>query len=102
MEQLLSILYAAALVESIVNIIKNIKNRADVSLWYWASLIVSILISVLVSYNWDLDMFSMVLGEGKLPLVGAVLTGIIVSRGSNVVHDLILTLEGFKSRFNTQ
>ncbi len=102
MEQLLSILYAAALVESIVNIIKNLKNREDVSLWYWASLIASILISILVSYNWDIDMFSMLLGEGKLPLVGAILTGLIVSRGSNVVHDLILTLEGFKNRLKAQ
>jgi hypothetical protein len=99
MEQALSILYAAALVESIINVIKNLRNREDADVYYWASLVASILISVLVSYNWDLDLFSMLLGEGRIPLVGAVLTGFIASRGSNVVHDLILTLEGFKNRF---
>jgi len=97
--EILSILYAAALVESIVNIIKNLRDREDADVFYWASLVVSILISVLVTYNWDVDMFSMLLGEGKLPLVGGVLTGLIVARGSNVAHDLILTLEGFRNRF---
>lgn len=96
---LLSILYATALVESIVTVIKNIKNRKDTSGWYWASLIASISISVLVTYNWDLDLFSWLLGVGKIPLVGAVLTGFIVARGSNVVHSLIDTLEGFRERF---
>lgn len=101
MEPLISVLYAAALVESIVNIIKNIKNREDTSVWYWISLIASIGISVLVSYNWDLDMFSMLLGEGKLPLVGAILTGLIVARGSNVAHDLLVILDGFKNRIRS-
>ena len=101
MEQLLSILYVAALVESIVTVVKNAKNRKDTTLWYWASLIASISISVLVTYNWDVDIFSMLLGPGNIPLVGAVLTGFIAARGSNVVHDLIDTLEGFRNRFRT-
>lgn len=102
MAQLLSVLYVAALVESIVSIIKNAKNRKDTSIWYWISLIVAIGISVLVTYNWDVDIFTMLLGDPKILLVGPILTGIIASRGANVVHDLIDSLEGFKGRFKIE
>ena len=80
--------FAAILVEGIVNIVRELKtNEKD---WrYWASLVIAIGISVLVAYNWDLDLFSEVLGDGKIPFVGAVLTGIVFSRGSNYLADLV-------------
>lgn len=91
MNELLPILAAAVLVEGIVTIIRNLKDP-DKDWKYWVSLVVSLLVSILVVYNWELDLFSAILGVGLIPLVGIVLTGIIVSRGSNYVADLIKLL----------
>ncbi len=91
MNELLPILAAAVLVEGIVTIIRNLKDP-DKDWKYWVSLVVSLLVSILVVYNWELDLFSAILGVGLIPLVGIVLTGNIVSRGSNYVADLIKLL----------
>ena len=86
---------AAVLVESIVNFVQTIKSRQ--SDWrYWASLIVGVLAGVVVAVNWDLDLFSSVLGEGQLPLVGGVLTGLILARGSNYVSDVVKLLNSHR------
>lgn len=87
------IVIVGILIESIINIVKNIQER-ETSWKYWASLALGILISVLVAVNWDLDLFRLVgLPEGRLPFVGAVLTGLVLSRGSNVINDLIKLIQ---------
>jgi len=91
MDDFLTILFAAVLVEGLVNMIRNIKEK-ETDWRYWASLVAAIGVSILVSYNWDLDLFSAVLGEGQLPLVGAILTGLLVARGSNYVSELLKLL----------
>lgn len=92
MQVFITILFAAVLVESIVNLIDNINDK-ETSWKYWASLIVGIAVSVLVAVNWNLDFFKMAeFSEPMIPHVGAVLTGFILSRGSNVVSDLIKML----------
>lgn len=89
METFLTLLTTALLIEAIINVITNIQEK-DTSWKYWASLVLGIMISVLVAYNWDIDLFKMVgFPEGNIPYVGALLTGLILSRGSNVVSDLI-------------
>ncbi len=89
MENFATIIYGAILIESIVNIIKNIKEK-ETSWKYWGALGLGVLTGVLVAYNWSIDLFSAVgMPEGKIPYVGAVLTGLILSRGSNVIHDII-------------
>lgn len=89
METFTTIIVAALLIEAIINIIKNIKEK-ETSWKYWASLIFGIALSVLVAYNWNIDLFKMIgMPEGQIPYVGAILTGLILSRGSNVVSDLI-------------
>ena len=89
METFTTLIVAAVLVEAIINIIKNIKEK-ETSWKYWASLGVGILVGVLVAFNWRIDLFEMLgMPVGRLPYVGAILTGLILSRGSNVVSDLI-------------
>lgn len=87
MADALVVLYSAALVESLVNIIRTI--RAKETDWrYWVSLAFSIGVSLLVTWNWEVDLFSLLLGVGRIPLIGSILTGFIVARGSNAVSDL--------------
>jgi hypothetical protein len=84
----LPILYGAILVEAVVNMVHNLREK-ERNWKYWVALVAAIITSVLVTYNWNLDLFSLVLGEGRIPFVGAVLTGVIVSRGANVFNDLV-------------
>ena len=84
-----TVIYAAVLIEAIINIVKNIQEKTT-SWKYWASLVLGIMVGVLVAYNWSIDLFSAIgMPEGKIPFVGAVLTGLILSRGSNVVNDIL-------------
>ena len=89
METFMVLIVAALLVEAIVNIINNIQEK-ETSWKYWASLGFGIVISVLVAFNWSIDIFQIMgMPDGQIPYVGAILTGLILSRGSNVVSDLI-------------
>ena len=89
MENFATVIYAAVLIEAIINIVKNIQEKTTA--WkYWTSLVLGIMIGVLVAYNWSIDLFSAIgMPEGRIPYVGAILTGLILSRGSNVISDLI-------------
>lgn len=89
MQSFMTVVLAALLIESIVNIVENIKEK-ETNWKYWASLIIGIVISILVAINWNIDLFLLAgFVDGRFPLLGPVLTGIIISRGSNVVSDLI-------------
>lgn len=89
MDTFVTFALVAVLIEGIVHIVQNIQEK-ETSWKYWASLILGIVISVLVAVNWNLDLFKMAgLPEGQIPYVGAVLTGIVLSRGSNYISDLV-------------
>lgn len=89
MEVLSVFILAAILIESVVNVIQNLK--AEETSWkYWLSLGLGLVISVLVAFNWNLDLFKLAgFAEPRIPYVGEILTGLILSRGSNVASDLI-------------
>lgn len=89
MDQFAIVLYGAILVEAIVNIIQNVKEK-EKSWKYWVSLAVAIGGGALVAWNWKVDIFAAVgFPEGQVPLVGYLLTGLILSRGGNIVSDIV-------------
>ena len=95
MDNLLVIIYAALLVEAVVNVVRNISEKE--TCWkYWVSLALGITVAVLVAVNYDLDFFEALGMSGKIPYVGAVLTGFIISRGANIVSDLVGRLNSYK------
>ena len=95
--ELYTFVIAALLIEAVVNLVKTIKDKSTD--WkYWAALGVSLVVSIIVSYNWNLDLFSAVLGEGNIPYIGAVLTALIIARGSNIVSDLVDLIKAVKVR----
>lgn len=93
LEQVLTI---AILVEAVVTGIKPIYDKTKGwnldMLW---SLVGGILVCVLSG----VDIFKAVQIPLAVPYVGSVLTGIIASRGSNIVHDLIKLLTNFSGAF---
>ena len=95
--ELTTFVIAALLIEAVVNLVKTIRDKE--SDWrYWAALGVALVVSVIVAYNWDLDLFSALLGEAWIPYVGAVLTALIFARGANIVSDLVKMINAVRVR----
>jgi len=90
-----SLAYGAVAIEAIVNIIRNIQEKE--TCWkYWSALGLSLVLGVLVAYTYDIDLFKLVGLEARLPLVGGILTGLIMSRGANIVSDIVGRLNAWK------
>ena len=60
--------------------------------------IASALIGIGVALVFGVDLFEMVGVTAAVPYVGMVLTGVIISRGSNYIHDLLKRLVAEKAR----
>lgn len=83
MESILSILIIAILVEAVWENLKMVWQDGKLNINMIGSLVISILVAILTKIN-----VFIVLKIDINVYVGAVLTGIIISRGANVVHDI--------------
>lgn len=90
-----SVAVVALTVESLVNIVTNIQEK-NTSWKYWLALALSLLAGAGLSWNYNVDVFSLVGLEGNIPLVGPIVTGLLASRGSNIVNDLIDRINAWK------
>lgn len=88
----LSLIYVAIIVEGIITYIKNFSSGQG---FKW-EMLVAVLIGVLVALVYNIDLFELVGLTGVIPYVGSVLTGILISRGSNYIFDLIKSLQSVK------
>lgn len=80
----------AILVEAIWENLKMVYDKEKINVNMIGSLLLGILICVLA----NIDIFEIV-GIGLfIPVIGSILTGIIVSRGANFVNDLFKKLKG--------
>lgn len=86
----------AILVEAIWENCKMIWQKGKFSISMLGSLIVSVLICILTG----VDIFPIVGLSIAVPIVGSVLTGIVVSRGANFVSELFAKLKGGTSNGN--
>lgn len=86
--QFLPYVYGAIIVEGLVQIIANIKE-GERSWKYWGSLAAGIALAILVAVAYDIDFFKMLGMETDIPFLGPVLTGLLISRGSNYASDII-------------
>ncbi len=85
----LSIIAAAVLVEATVNVIKAAKEKYRD--WrYWLALASGILVAL----NYGLDFFELLGLDALVPYVGAIFTGLIISRGANFVADVFAKIQG--------
>ena len=85
-----ALVIVAILVEAIWENIKMVFPNKKFSISMLGSLLVSILICVLTK----VDIFPVVGLSISIPVIGSILTGIIVSRGANFVNDLCRKLKG--------
>jgi hypothetical protein len=85
MENLLQITAIAILAEAVWENLKMIWQDGKVSIDRIGALIVSIVISMAT----QLDVFAILNFGISIPFVGSFLTGILISRGANFIHDLL-------------
>jgi hypothetical protein len=94
---LTQILVMAVLLEALVQTVKPIWKPEQASVSFYVSLGIGMVVSVGMNYLAGLDIFSAVgIPLVKAPVVGVVATGLLISRGSNFVHDLIKSILHFK------
>lgn len=79
------IIFLAIVVEGIITYVKEFFVKGK---FKWEMLI-SIFIGVLTSAAYQVDVFAMVGMQTAVPYLGSILTGILISRGSNYTFDLI-------------
>ena len=88
MQALSQLVIAALLVESVWETLKMIWNDGKFSVNSLGALLMGVLVAVFAG----LDLFSLVGIDMKVAILGQILTGIILSRGSNFIHDLLSKL----------
>lgn len=84
------LIIVAILVEAVWENCKMIWQKGKFSINMLGALLVSILVCVLTKA----DIFPMVGLNITIPFIGSILTGIVVSRGSNFVNELFSKLKG--------
>lgn len=82
----------AILIEAIWENLKMVWQNGKFSIDKIGALVISILICILAK----IDIFPIVNLSISVPVIGSILTGIIVSRGANFVHDLFNKISGDK------
>ena len=85
MEKLLVIVVVALIAESVWETLKMTWQEGKVSIDRIGALVVALVLSIGVR----LDILSLLGINTTIPLLGVILTGILISRGSNFIHDLL-------------
>lgn len=75
----------AILIESIITYINKLFLQPD---FCW-QILASMALGIIIAIAYKLDLPSYFKLESKIPYVGCVLTGVLLSRGSNYIFDLI-------------
>lgn len=98
MGELAGFIAAAVVIEGIVTYITTIVKDKKVE---W-KIILAIALGCLISFNLNLDVFALIGLDEANTIVGIILTGILISRGSNYVFELYNKLTDWKSGDNTK
>ena len=88
MEKLLVIVIVALIAESVWETLKMTWQEGKVSIDRIGALFVALLLAI----GTRLDLLSLLDIKTSIPYLGVVLTGILISRGSNFIHDLLVKI----------
>lgn len=56
----------------------------------------ALILGVLLAISCNLDVLSLLKVNSKIPYLGVILTGVLISRGSNFIHDFIQIVTNFQ------
>ena len=91
--QMFSVIVMSILIEAVITYIKTIVVDKNIK---W-QIIVSIMLSMALCLAYGLDIPALVGIVSPIPYVGSLLTGILISRGSNYIFDLLKTITDKKN-----
>lgn len=92
MNELFAFLASAVIIEGLVSYAGMIFVDKHVN---W-QVVGAIALGILISFNLTLDFFEVLGIPEAYPVIGTILTGILISRGSNYVYDLYKRLIDWK------
>lgn len=92
MENFLQIIVIAILAEAIWENLKMIWQEGKLSIDKLGALIVSVIIAIAT----QLDIFAILNFNIPIPFIGSFLTGILISRGANCIHDILTKIQTIK------
>jgi len=94
--QIFSVVFGAVIAEALIEYVNMVVTDDDHRLDW--RVIMSAVIGVGVSIAFGIDLFEVIGMAAKVPFVGMVLTGVVISRGSNYIHDILKKIMGEKAR----
>lgn len=94
MENLFIVLVVALIAESVWETLKMIWQKGKLCLDRVGALVVSLVICIDIK----LDMLTLLGINTTIPFIGIILTAILISRGSNFLHDLLERIGQVKSK----
>lgn len=89
-----SILFLSIIIEGLITYIKEFFVKGKIQ---W-QMIISIVVGVLVTAAYQVDILSLVGLQSPIPYLGSILTGILISRGSNYIFDLIKAIGAMQGK----
>jgi hypothetical protein len=93
------ILLIAAFVEALVQTIKPVYDKEK---GWNVDILVALAIAEVVCVGFGVDLFDAAGIKAVVPYLGSVLTGILLSRGANVVHEIIQIVRTFGKSLATK
>jgi hypothetical protein len=96
MTQFFILLVFAILVEAIINM-----TIGDIPTPKWVKRFSAIALGVAVCIVWKVGIIGLLGIEGGMPTFDYVITGIVISRGSNIVNDIITRIKGGNATVTT-
>ena len=88
MEKLIIIIMVALIAESVWETLKMTWQEGKISIDRIGALVVALILCVGVR----LDILALLGINTTIPFLGIILTGILISRGSNFIHDLLVKI----------
>ncbi len=85
MDNFLQVIVIALLAETIWENLKMVWQEGKLNVDRIGALVISIIVSI----STQLDIFKILNFGISIPFIGSLLTGILISRGANVIHDLL-------------
>lgn len=83
-----NILIFSVILESIITYFKSFFLNSEFHLTF----ILSIIFGIIIAVCYDLDILSKTGIKSKISIIGNILTGILISRGSNFIYELVNNL----------
>lgn len=93
MEKFFQVIVIALLAETIWENLKMVWQEGKLNVDRIGALIVSIIVAMAT----QLDVFAILNFNITIPFVGSFLTGLLISRGANVIHDLLEKIQSLKN-----